>query len=87
MKKSPLDLHRNLLYLTQLGLSLAMPLLLCIFGAAWLRQRFDLGNWVVLLGIVLGFGGSAVTFRDVYRSAVAKARRESKEPRSFNKRW
>lgn len=41
-------------WLTQLGLNVAFPLGGLILLAVWLRGRFDLGNWVIWIGIVLG---------------------------------
>ena len=49
---------RELVWLTQLGLSIVCPLLLCLLGAVWLRDRFGFGNWVIFLGIALGLGGA-----------------------------
>ncbi len=43
-----------LVWLTQLGLSTAVPLAGFVWLAVWLRNRFDLGLWVVLVGIGLG---------------------------------
>ena len=43
-----------LIWVTQLGFSIAAPLALCIIGTVWLRDRFQLGNWIILLGIVIG---------------------------------
>jgi len=43
-----------LVWLTQLGLRTAVPLAGFVLLAVWLKNRFDLGLWVVLLGI--GFG-------------------------------
>lgn len=53
---------QNLMWLTQLGLSLALPPVLCLWGAGWLTRRFGLGGWVYLAAIVLGIGASACTF-------------------------
>ena len=39
-----------LIWLTQLGISVAAPLGGFIWLGVWLRQRFDLGVWVVLAG-------------------------------------
>lgn len=47
---------------TQLGLSLVIPLLLCLLAAGWLQRRFQLGNWILLVGLGLGLGAMAVTF-------------------------
>lgn len=43
-----------LVWLTQLGLSVAFPLFGFVGGAVWLRQMFGLGIWVVFAGIFLG---------------------------------
>lgn len=52
-----------LVWLTQLGLSVAAPLAGFTLLAVWLRQRFDLGIWVVLVGIVLGLASAVDGFR------------------------
>ncbi len=49
---------KDLTWLTQLGFSILSPLLFCILGAVWLRQRCSLGLWVVFLGLALGLGGA-----------------------------
>ena len=43
-----------LIWLTQLGISVAVPLGGFIWLGIWLRQRFDLGVWVVLAAIFVG---------------------------------
>ena len=52
-----------LVWLTQLGISVAGPLAGFILLAVWLRQRFALGVWVILLGIGLGIAGAVDGFR------------------------
>lgn len=47
------DLHL-LVWLTQLGLSTAVPLAGFMLLVVWLRNRFGLGNWVLFVGIGLG---------------------------------
>ena len=44
-----------LTWLTQLGFSVAVPLAGWIFLALWLRKQFAWGDWVVWVGIALGF--------------------------------
>ena len=44
-----------LTWLTQLGLSTAVPLAGFVLLAVWLRERFGLGLWVLFTGIGLGF--------------------------------
>jgi hypothetical protein len=43
-----------LTWLTQLGLSTAIPLAGFVLLAVWLRNRFGLGSWVLFIGIGLG---------------------------------
>ena len=43
-----------LVWVTQLGLSTAVPLAGFVGLAVWLKNRYDLGVWVVLVGIGLG---------------------------------
>lgn len=43
-----------LTWLTQLGLSVALPLAGFIFLALWLRSQFGWGDWVLWVGIVMG---------------------------------
>lgn len=86
-KKPGLSLWSNLMYLTQMGLSLAMPMILCIAAAAWLQNRFGLGGWVVIAGIVLGVGGTVSTFRQILRRESQKAKRETQQRNAFNDRY
>ena len=43
-----------LTWLTQLGLSVALPLAGFVFLALWLRSQFGWGDWVIWVGILLG---------------------------------
>ena len=45
---------RLLVWLTQLGLSVAFPLAGFILLGLWLRDRFNLGLWVIIAAIVIG---------------------------------
>ena len=77
-----------LVWLTQLGLSVAGPLVGFILLALWLRQRFDLGIWVVLVGIGLGFFCAVNGFRNSLKIMERLGRDEKKDdtppPVSFN---
>ena len=66
MKKRNLQL---LLWVTQLGLTLTLPPIVLTAGAVWLRERFALGGWVVLLGVVAGLGAAVSGARDFFRFA------------------
>ena len=64
-----------LVWLTQLGISVAAPLALCTVGAVWLRSRFQLGSWILLLGIGLGLFLAV----DGFRTSVIAMERMSRK--------
>ena len=75
-----------LTWLTQLGLSTAVPLAGFILLAVWLKNRFGLGTWVLFVGIVLGVFSAIDGF---YKSLKAlenltKERKKDKPPISFS---
>ena len=43
-----------LTWLTQLGLSVALPLAGFVWLGVWLQTKYNLGKWVVVVGGVLG---------------------------------
>ncbi len=66
-----------LVWLTQLGLSVAVPLAGFTILGVWLRQRFALGDWVVVLGLVIGL----VCAVDGFRSSLkAMERMQNHKP-------
>ncbi|MCD8083519.1 MAG: AtpZ/AtpI family protein [Clostridiales bacterium] len=75
---------RQMSLLGQLGLSLAAPLLLCLFVCYWIHTRFGVGVWVYIPGFFFGLGGS---FAGAYRLYLAHTRdgeKESGQAVSFN---
>lgn len=77
-----------LIWLTQLGISVAAPLVLCTLGAVWLRGRFGLGAWVLLVGIGAGCILAADGFRTCVKAMerMSAGRKQDREPPpvSFN---
>lgn len=77
-----------LVWLTQLGISVAGPLAGFVLLAVWLRQRFDLGVWVLLVGIVLGIAGAIdgfrVSMKAMERMSKSKPGKNDLPPVSFN---
>ena len=71
---------RDLGWLTQLGLSLIMPMLLCVGGCWWLQQRFSLGGWILAVGFFLGLGSSAATAAGFSRHVRRRAEKEKRQP-------
>ena len=77
-----------LIWLTQLGLSVATPLAIFTFLALWLRQRFDLGIWVIFAGIALGIvsaiDGLRVSMKAMRQMSKNKSDEKDPPPVSFN---
>ncbi len=47
-----------LVWFTQLGISVAVPLGGAIWLSVWLYQKFQLGVWIIILGVIIGFYGA-----------------------------
>ena len=77
-----------LVWLTQLGFSVAVPPAAIILLAVWLRTRFDLGVWVVLVGVGLGvvcaIDGLRTSLKAMDRIANRKTPDQEPPPVSFN---
>ncbi|WP_242838200.1 AtpZ/AtpI family protein [Butyrivibrio proteoclasticus] len=63
----------------QLGLSLLMPLLLCLLACYLLVTKLSVGAWVYIPGFILGLGGSMTTAYKVYLSVVHREEKKKKE--------
>ena len=80
--------HLSLLvWLTQLGISVAVPPACFIFLAVWLRNRFALGQWILWVGILLGLvsaiDGLRTSLKTMARMSESKEEK-SPAPVSFN---
>lgn len=77
-----------LVWLTQLGLSVALPLAGFTWLGVWLRGRFALGNWVVVVGLVIGLICAVDGFRSSLRimEQIDRQRSQKKPEREKSKR-
>ena len=82
--KSWMKVMQDVAWLTQLGVSVTAPPLLCAGAAWWLSARAGLPAWVMLPALLLGFGGSAASVWGFYRYMQRKATRK-KAPPAFNR--
>ena len=75
-----------LTWLTQLGLSTAVPLAGFVLLAVWLRNRFGLGNWVLFVGIGLGLFSAIDGFYKSLKAldGLSKEKKKEKNPVSFS---
>jgi len=51
----PIKELNMLVWLTQLGISVTVPLAAFTLAGLWLRERFRLGAWIVIVFCALGF--------------------------------
>lgn len=76
-----------LVWLTQLGLSFAVPLAGFLFLAVWLNKSCGWGNWVIWVGLVLGLYSAVASFRSslqIMEKLAAGRKKEDPPPVSFN---
>ena len=75
-----------LVWLTQLGLSVVLPLAGCVVLALWLRDSCGWGNWVIWVGVGLGIvcaiDGFLVSLKAMDRLSGNK--KKDPPPVSFN---
>lgn len=76
-----------LVWLTQLGLSVALPLVCAVGLAVWLRNTWGWGSWVIWAGIILGIlcavDGLRISLKTMERFSKNKEEKEP-PPVSFN---
>ena len=66
------EVFKNISLVTQLGLSLIMPVLLCLFLCWLLVTKAGAGNWIYIIGFVFGLGGSAATCYKLWHSITQR---------------
>ena len=76
---------RYLVWLTQLGLSVAVPLAGFILLGVWLHNSRDWGGWTVAVGILLGVLGAAGGLYNSFKTLNLMLKQdEEKPPKGFN---
>lgn len=75
-----------IIWLTQLGFSTALPLAGFVLLAVWLRDRFGWGDWVIWVGVIVGFICAIDGFRTSLKamSRMSKDKSSDEPPVSFN---
>lgn len=76
-----------LIWLTQLGLSVALPLGGFLFLGVWLCKSMGWGQWTIWTGLILGLIGAVNGFRDSLKAMEHMSRDKQKPeppPVSFN---
>lgn len=70
------DIMKALAMLTQVGISMIVPIFLCIWVGKALDKAFDTGVLFLLVFIVLGVGAA---FRTLYMMTVFKYKKKAEE--------
>ena len=82
MKKNGMfEVLRGISYLTQVGLSLATPIILCLLAAHWLQARFGMGSWLMLAGLLIGLVSGLMNLWSFFKMVEKKALRSSDDER------
>ena len=75
------DVARHLVWLTQFGLSVVIPPVLCILGAVRLKRQFALGGWVVAVGVAAGVLAAISRLRGSLQAVLRQGRGWEKNER------
>ena len=76
MKNNRREIVEAFSSISQLGLSIIISFVLWIVIAGWFRDTFDLGNWVMLLGILFGTGSAVLS---LWKFCKRTTKKESKD--------
>ncbi len=81
MGKRPVDFSalKALSFITQAGLSFCVPLVLCIWGASVLCNRFQWGNGAMLAGVLIGLYAGISSFVGILRAMNRMAQQRKEE--------
>jgi hypothetical protein len=69
-----------LIWITQLGFSTAVPLIGFIWLAVWLRNSFNWGAWVIVVGVVMGVVGAIDGLRMSLKAMERMTKEKEKNP-------
>ena len=75
---------RVLVWLTQLGLSVAVPLVGFILLGVWLHNGCGWGCWTIPVGVGLGLLGAAGGLRSSFKTLHLLAKQDEPRPNGYN---
>ncbi len=76
------DIFKQLSMLSQFGLTLIIPILMCTGFCWWLTTRFGIGGWVFIPGFIFGLGASFMTAYKFYQYQTKGKRKLSEEKKN-----
>ena len=54
--KDSVKVWRYVSLISQVSISMLTPVFMMIFLCIWLKNKFGLGDWVIIVGLLLGIG-------------------------------
>lgn len=69
----------NLSLISQLAISLLVPIFLMIFVCTWLKNKFGFGDWIVLAGILFGVASGLNSMWSYLKRFLREGRQQQKE--------
>ena len=74
----------DLVWLTQLGLNMLLPLVMCLGGAWWAVNSWSWPEWVFLPAILLGLASGAQNFWYFAKKHLDRTKKEKPKRVGFN---
>jgi hypothetical protein len=64
-------------YVSQFGLSVVMPIVLCVMLGVWLNRSYGVGEWLIVLLLAVGLVSSGCGFFRFVRPFILQDRKAS----------
>ena len=74
----------DLVWLTQLGLNILLPLVLCLAGCWWAVDRWNWPEWLFLPAVLLGLAAGAQNFWVFAKERLDRTKNETSKRVGFN---
>lgn len=79
MKRKNPSPWRYLGMVSQLAISMVTPIFLMLFLCIWLKEKYGLGQWIVLAGLVLGVASGFNSVWGYVKRFLDEGRRQQQE--------
>lgn len=70
---------KNLSMISQLAISLLTPCFLCILACNWLINKFGIGNWLMVFGIIFGLAAGVKSVSVFAKGFIRDAQKSQQE--------
>lgn len=76
---------RALAWITQFGLNMITPLVLCLIAASWLKNKFAVGDWIMLAAIAVGILCACASMYSFIKTVKNENRRDSDDEKDSDR--